>query len=150
MRVCGIDLGSPGGLCVLTPNGSLGAVLHWQRIKKGADLAGLRRQIEHVIATFDVQLVATERPGFWKDPRIGMAQREKQGVIRTICEEREIRLVDYQPQTVKKAVTGNGRASKEQVGRAVRRMLRIASDDEHVLDSCAIGMVALSREGGRS
>jgi crossover junction endodeoxyribonuclease RuvC len=138
---------------VLTPNGSLGAVLHWQRIKKGADLAGLRRQVEHVIVTFDVELVATERPFTGrgdKRPKTGLAQREKQSVVKTLCQERKIKFVDYAPQTIKKALTGNRRASKEQVGRAVRRMLRIASDDEHVLDSCAIGMVALSREGGRS
>jgi len=146
MRILGIDLGAPGGLVVLTPNGRLGAVLHWQRLKPRLDLAGLRRVVEHVIETFDVQLVATERPGFWKDPRIGMAQREKQGVIRTLCQERGIRLVDYQPQTVKKAITGNGRASKEQMQRAVRGLLRFEAVDEHVADAAAISAVAMSRE----
>ena len=145
-RVLGIDLGAPGGLVVLTPNGGLGSVLHWQRLKRGLDLAGLRRVVEHVIETFEVGLVATERPGFWKDPRIGMAQREKQGVIRTLCQEREIRLVDYQPQTVKKAITGNGRASKEQMQRAVRGLLRFEAVDEHVADAAAISAVAMSRE----
>ncbi len=149
MRVLGIDMGCPGGMVILTSNGDLGSVLYWKRIKARTDLAGLRKVVEHAIETFGVQLVATERPGFWADPRIGMAQREKQGVIRTICQERSIKLVDYQPQTVKKAVTGNGRAKKEQVGRAVRQMFNLPTDDEHVLDACAIGCLALSREGRR-
>jgi Holliday junction resolvasome RuvABC endonuclease subunit len=150
-RVLGIDLGGPGGLAVIVPNGSLGSVLHWQRLGR-MDLAKFRRVVEHVIEVFEVGLVATERPFTGrgdKRPRVGLAQREKQGVVRTICQERKIKLVDYQPQTIKHAITGNGRASKEQVGRAVQRMLKIPSDDEHVLDACAIGMLAMSREGGR-
>jgi len=150
-HVLGIDLGNPGGLAVLTPNAQLGSVLHWQRLGN-MNLARLRRVLGHVIETFDVQLIATEKPFAGrgdKRPKIGLAQREKQSVVKTLCQERKIKFVDYAPQTVKKALTGNGRASKEQMGRAVQRMLRIPSDDEHVLDACAIGVLGLSREGGR-
>lgn len=147
MIVIGIDLGGPGGLSVLQPNGDMGKVLHWQQLPKGLTLAGLRERIARVLDTFDVQVIATERPGAWANKRIGMAQREKQSVVKTLCQEHHIRLVEYQPQTIKKAVTGSGRATKEQVGRAVRRMVRIETTDEHVLDSVAIGLVALGREG---
>lgn len=146
MTVLGIDLGGPGGLVVLKPNGNLGAVLHWQQLPKGLDLAGLRERVARVLDTFDVQVIATERPFIGGYARTTASQREKFGVVKTLCQERKVKLVSYGPPEVKKAVTGNGRASKEQVGRAVRRMVRIETEDEHVLDSVAIGLVAMGRE----
>jgi len=152
VRVCGIDLGGPGGICVLTPNGELGSVLHWQRLAKGLDLKGLRAIVARTLEQFEVGVVATERPftGRW-DPRpsIGMGQREKAAIVKEVCQERRVLFVQYPPASIKVAVTQNGRATKEQVGRAVRRALRIPTHDGHVLDAGAIAMVALSREGRR-
>jgi len=152
VRICGIDLGGPGGLVVLAPNGDLGSVLHWRRLAKGLDLKGLRAIVKRTLEEFEVGVVATERPwtGRW-DPRpsIGMGQREKAAIVKELCQERRVILVQYAPASIKLAVTQNGRATKEQVGRAVKRALRIPTDDGHVLDAGAIAMVALSREGRR-
>lgn len=145
-RVLGIDLGGPGAAVVLTPNGSFGSVLHYHRLPKGLNLADLRAIVAEVMEAFEVDLCATERPGFWGDPRIGLAQREKQGVIRTLCEERGVKLVDYQPQTIKKACTGNGRASKEQMMKAARSLLHFDAPDEHCADASLIAAVAAGRE----
>jgi crossover junction endodeoxyribonuclease RuvC len=148
-RVLGIDLGAPGALVVLTPGGDFGAVLHWQRLRRGLDLAGLRAAIGHLVSVYAIELVATERPFIGGYARTTASQREKFSVVKTLCQERSVKLVSYGPSEIKKALTGNGRASKEQVKRAVRSLLRFEAVDEHVADAAAIGAVAMSREGRR-
>jgi len=114
----------------------------------GPNLNGLELQhlVHRLAKEHRVELVATEKPGFWGNPMIGMAQREKQGLVRAVCEALQIRLVAYQPQEVKKAVTGHGRAPKEAMTRCVRSLVRIATEDEHVSDAAAIALVAMNRE----
>jgi crossover junction endodeoxyribonuclease RuvC len=151
MRVLGIDLGCPGGLAVLEDGAQRATVLHWQQLGRSVDLARLQSVVESQMDEFRVDLVATERPytGWWdRRPRVGMAQREKQGVVRAVCQARGIRLVDFQPQTVKKALTGNGRAPKAAVVNHVRCLLGIEGG-EHVADAAAIALTALNRERAR-
>jgi crossover junction endodeoxyribonuclease RuvC len=148
MRVLGIDLGCPGGLAVLEDGTQAGRVLHWQCLGRSVDLARLQSIVDNLIEKFQVVLVATERPytGWWdRRPRVGMAQREKQGVVRAVCQARGIRLVDFQPQTVKKALTGDGRAPKAAVVNHVRCLLGIEGG-EHVADAAAIALTAMNRE----
>ena len=150
MRVMGVDLGRPGGLVVLCDEG---APKPWPicAVELPYNLSGLdlQRTVHRLAKEHRVDLVATERPGFWGDPRIGMAQREKQGLVRAVCESLQVRLVSYQPQEIKKAVTGHGRAPKEVVTRCVRVLIRLASEDEHVCDAAGIALVAMNRERAR-
>jgi len=147
MRALGIDLGNPGGLAVLTDEGGQGIwPLAVEEIKAGTTNIELQRIVHRVCKAHAVQVVATEKPGTWGRITVGMSQRGKQDLVRAVCQGLKIPLVDYQPQQIKKAVTDNGRASKEQVGRCVRMLVRIASTHEHVLDACAIALVALNRE----
>ena len=134
---------------MLVPNGQMGAVLHCQRLKRGLDLAGLRALVGHVMETFNISLVATERPFIGGYARATASQREKHSVVKTLCQEQRIKLVSYGPPEVKKALTGNGRASKEQMIRAVHRLLRFDAPDEHTGDAAAIGALAMSRERAR-
>ena len=76
---------------------------------------------------------------------IGFAQREKQAIVRELCQELGVRFVDYPPQTVKRALTGSARASKAQVAMAVRGMLGCDLHDEHACDAAAIALLARSR-----
>ena len=147
MRVCGIDLGSPGGLVVLTDEGSNGIwPLCAETLPPRLNGLELQRLVHRLCKEHRVELMATEKPGFWGNPMIGMAQREKQGLVRAVCEALQIRLVAYQPQEVKKAVAGHGRAPKEAMTRCVRALVRIASEDEHVCDAASIALVAMNRE----
>lgn len=154
MRVCGIDLGNPGGLAVLSdelPNGIWPfCTLCIEALPATLSRLGLQRLVHRLCKEHCVELVATERPGMWGRVSVGMAQREKQGLVRAVCEALQIRLVDYQPQEVKRAVTGYGRADKEQVARCVRRLACLPRGlDEHQTDAVAIAAVALNRERAR-
>ena len=147
MRVMGIDLGNPGGAAVLTDEGGQGIwPLCVEALPPSLTRLDLQRLVHRLCKEYRVELVATEKPGMWGRVSVGMAQREKQGLVRSVCEALKVPLVDYQPQEIKKAVSGYGRASKEQMGRCVRMLVRVAATDEHVLDACAIALVALNRE----
>ena len=150
MRAMGVDLGNPGGVAVLTDEGGQGIwPLAVEEIKPATTNLELQRIVHRLCKAHAVQVVATEKPGTWGRATVGMSQRGKQDLVRAVCQAVKIPLVDYQPQEIKKAVTDNGRASKEQVGRCVRMLVRVASTDEHILDACAIALVALNRERTR-
>lgn len=149
-RVLGIDLGaSDGGLVVLTQGGQLGAILHWQRTGR-MDLATYSDRVEHIIEAFNVEIIATERPFHGgAHPTAGLSQRERQGIVRRLCQQRKLRFVQYVPSQWKKAFCGNGAATKEQVWRMVRSAFGFEAPTEHVADSVGIACVAMSREGGK-
>jgi crossover junction endodeoxyribonuclease RuvC len=92
-------------------------------------------------------VVATEKPFVGGYARTTASQHKLSSVVETICQERGIGFVQYAPATVKKALTGNGRATKEQVQRAVRSAFGFDDLTEHVADAVGLGAVALSREG---
>jgi crossover junction endodeoxyribonuclease RuvC len=146
VRVLGLDLGRLGAATVIVPNARLGAVLHWRRLK-GLDADEWLDAVGHLIETFEVEVVACERPFVGGHARITASQRAKFTAVEIACKRAGVKLVTYAPSEVKKALCGNGRASKEQMQRAVRSLLRFDAPDEHVADAAAIGTVALSREG---
>jgi Holliday junction resolvasome RuvABC endonuclease subunit len=143
----GIDLGSAaGGIAILTSGGQLGRVLAFRRIGR-MDLSEWNDLVERLIERFEIEVIATERPFFGgKYPGAGLSQRERQGIVRRLCQARGIRMVQYTPSEWKKGFTGSGKATKEQVRRAVLARLGFDAPDEHTADSAAIGCVALSRD----
>jgi len=151
MRIMGIDLGNPGALAILSDDQPgkprVVATASW------GHTTGLHLQ-EMILALgreHGVELVATERPGSWGRRSVGMSQRGKQEVVRAACQALRVHLVDYQPRTIRAALGVRAQAAegKRQVGRCVKLLVKIDSDNEHVLDACALALVALNREGSR-
>ncbi len=104
----------------------------------------LRALIERVAPTHGaVETVFShvERPG----PAIVMGHAR--GVILLNLQRAGIEIVELPPATVKKAVTGRGRATKEQVGRAVASALHLPAvpTPNDVADAMAIGLTAITR-----
>jgi crossover junction endodeoxyribonuclease RuvC len=56
------------------------------------------------------------------------------GIVTGFCISRNIEIINYSPREIKKALTGNGNASKEQVADMLKRLLSINTgelkDDE--------------------
>ena len=57
-----------------------------------------------------------------------------------VCGRSEVKLVNYASTRIKKAVTGNGHASKQQVQRMVRDILRLEKAPEPLDVSDALAM----------
>ncbi len=82
-------------------------------------------------------------------PRAALQLGEVKGVIALAAAEAHLEFMQVKPAEIKRALTGNGRASKQQVHTAVQRSLglRHGITPDHASDAAAIALVALSRTG---
>lgn len=82
-------------------------------------------------------------------PMAAMQLGEVRGVIRLTAKNMGVSISEIKPTEVKSALTGSGRASKEQIKRAVRRILHIeeAIKSDHVSDAMALALTGLTRSG---
>jgi crossover junction endodeoxyribonuclease RuvC len=94
----------------------------------------LRRIFERVIGLIDEFLpdeLAIEAPFFGKNVQSMLKLGRAQGVAMAAALSRDIPIFEYAPLKIKMAITGNGRAAKEQVANMLQRYLKIP--DEQML-----------------
>lgn len=135
MRVLGIDPGlTRCGVAVVdgAPGTTLAAV-HVGVIltPAGAELADrlvlLEQGIEALIEECSPQVVAIERVFSQHNVRSAMSTAQAAGVALLIAGRRGLQVSMHTPTEVKAAVTGSGRADKDQVNFMVTRLLGLAS-----------------------
>lgn len=68
---------------------------------------------------------------------------ELRGILKLAADQLSVKIVDVAPQTVKKHITGNGRASKDDVRNAVNRMYGLSLKSADESDAIAIGLAGL-------
>jgi crossover junction endodeoxyribonuclease RuvC len=78
---------------------------------------------------------AIEMPVYGRNPQSMLKLGRAQAAAILAALNRQIPVAQYTPKEVKKSVTGNGGASKQQVWYMVRSMLRIADDEKTALDT---------------
>lgn len=121
----------------------------------------LRRIHERLLAVIDrclPDLCAIEMPVYGRNAQSMLKLGRAQAAAMLASLVRDVPVVEYTPAEVKKSVTGNGAASKEQVGYMVRAILEIeTTDDPMALDASDALAVSLchahrmrSGEKGRS
>ena len=107
----------------------------------------LREQVEKIVDRVQPTCSAVESPFHGANARSALQLAHSRGVVLAVLASAGLDVHEYTPATVKKAVTGNGRAPKEQVRRMVECLLRHpgpASTDQS--DALA---VALCHAGSR-
>ncbi len=84
-----------------------------------------------------------------KYPKAGMQLGAVCGILNLAAAIENVQVLQMNPTEVKMALTGNGRAPKDQVEKAVRRICGIRSQirPSHASDALALAMVGLSRLG---
>lgn len=121
--------------CVLPPKGA-GA----------ARLAEVSRAVTEAITTYAPDALAIETLFFSINKKTAFGVAEARGAILAAAGSASLPVVEYSPQQVKNAVTGNGGADKQAVARMIPRLLILPkkkrTDDE--LDAIAVGITALS------
>jgi crossover junction endodeoxyribonuclease RuvC len=87
----------------------------------------------------------------YRFPRTALLMAHARGVVCLAARQRAIRVLAIAPGEVKRAVTGNGAAGKDQVGRSVQRLLGLGRPPRpsHVADALALAFTGLSRLGFR-
>ena len=103
-----------------------------------------------VLRKWNAQLVVLEDVYFLpKFPKAAMQLGAVCGILSLAAALENIQVLEMKPTEVKMALTGNGRASKDQVEKTVRRMCAIEGEikPSHASDALALAMVGLSRVG---
>jgi crossover junction endodeoxyribonuclease RuvC len=120
-----------------------------------------RQPIEaRVRAIYDEVKIVTERwrpevaalEGLYAEyryPRTAILMGHVRGAICLAADQSGARVLEVSPAEAKQALTGSGRASKEQIRRAVTRMLSLQEppDSDHVCDAMALALVGAARSG---
>jgi crossover junction endodeoxyribonuclease RuvC len=80
-------------------------------------------------------------------PKAAIQLGEVRGVVYLAAQEMSIPVIDLKPTEVKSALTGSGRADKEQMKKAIRQILRIENSvsSSHAGDALALALTGLSR-----
>jgi len=84
-----------------------------------------------------------------KYPKAALQLGAVRGVLTLAATIEGMEIIELKPTEVKMALTGNGRANKDQVERAVRKVFMVKDKikSEHASDALALALVGLSRAG---
>jgi crossover junction endodeoxyribonuclease RuvC len=108
-------------------------------------LAELAAGLEEIFSEHHVELLAVEEIySHYRRPRTAILMAHARGVILLGAAQRGMEVVHLPATTVKRHLTGNGRATKEQIQRAVADTLELKRIPEppDVADALAIGLCA--------
>jgi crossover junction endodeoxyribonuclease RuvC len=131
--ILGIDPGlTRCGVAVIeaTP-GRTGKVLYVDVIRTQPDLDTIQRigeiasKLEDVLSRYPIEAVALERVFAQANVKSVMGVAQISGVIFYLTEKRQLPIALYTPTQVKKAVTGHGRATKQQVSTMVMKLFNL-------------------------
>jgi crossover junction endodeoxyribonuclease RuvC len=110
-------------------------------------LTDIHGHVGDLLDRFSPAAIAIEELYFGANVRTAFAVGQARGVVLLAAGERGVPSRSYTPQQVKDAVCGHGRASKEQVGRMVARLLGMPSvpSPDHAADALAVAICDLNR-----
>jgi crossover junction endodeoxyribonuclease RuvC len=133
-RILGIDPGTiVMGYALIEIVDNKPKILHTGVVKTGKykdhylRLKHIFVRTQHLIDEYLPDELAIESPFFGKDIQAMLKLGRAQGIVMGIALERDIPVFEYAPLRVKQAITGMGRAAKEQVAFFLRNMFK---DDE--------------------
>ena len=134
MRVLGIDCGSRStGYGIIDSEGGrqqpvvFGAISLPAKLSLGARLVTVHQRLRQLIDSYTPQVAAVEDQFYLTNFKSVMKLGQVKGVVICTTALADIPIVEYSPLEIKNAVTGYGRADKQQVQAMVGRLLGLAS-----------------------
>lgn len=130
--ILGVDPGSRHtGLAVLKGRDILYVdVLHTAKFDDHADrISEIYTTVQAVIRRWGATACAIETPVYGKDPLALLKLGRAQAAAILAAINLQIPVTEYYPKAVKKSITGNGNASKEQVARMIEAVMKIDISD---------------------
>ncbi len=157
MIILGIDPGSRfTGFGVLDVEQERQTVIEFGVIRVGARsdqhlrLKNIYDRLSEVIDRCVPDQCAIEMPVYGQNPQSMLKLGRAQAAAMLAALNRQIPVAQYTPKEVKKSVTGNGNASKQQVWYMVRSILEITSEDGDMgldaSDALAVGLCHSHRD----
>jgi len=89
-------------------------------------------QLQEIIETYLPASLAIEAPFFGKNVQSMLKLGRAQGVAMAAGMTMGLEITEYSPKSIKKSVTGNGNASKEQVSAMLGHILNVKFVDEYL------------------
>jgi len=135
-RILGIDPGlQVTGYGILEPS-SNGLRVCEAGVIRSSDKPKTANIAQRVRALYDgiVEVIEQFRPGVvvveqlyahYEHPRTAILMAHARGVLFLAAGQRDLPVISYNATRIKKTITGNGRASKEQVQRTIQRELNL-------------------------
>ena len=161
--IAGIDPGlARAGFGIIHGSDDRWEVLASGTIETDADqpverrLLQLYRELSRLFSRHRPGLVAVEQLFVNRNRRSAMMVGEARGVVLLAAAEAEARVVEYTPQEVKLAITGQGRGDKQQVAYMVRHLLHLRrplepdEGDALAVALCAAYLAPVAASGGRA
>jgi crossover junction endodeoxyribonuclease RuvC len=108
-------------------------------------IACIHAEIAELLAEHKPQAVAVEKLyAHYKHPRTSILMAHARGVILLAAQQAGLAVHDLPATHVKKSLTGNGHASKQQIQRAIQSLCRLAEPPSpaDVADALAIALCA--------
>jgi len=157
MRAIGIDPGlAMTGFGVVETLSRGGKACEWGAIRTEPDVPVSARlktiydRLRELLEKWNPDLLAMEEVFVLKQyPKAAISLGEVRGVIYLASQERRIPVIEVRPTEVKSALTGSGRADKEQMKKMIRQILKIEDrlQTSHAGDALALALTGLSRKG---
>lgn len=111
-------------------------------------LALVQNKFLEMIRTHKPEVFATETLLFSNNVKTALSVSEVRGILLSNASSNNLNIFEYNPNTIKLAITGYGKADKGQVMNMVTKLIAIPegknSDDE--LDAIAIGLTCIAIE----
>ncbi len=154
MRILGLDPGSLNtGYGVLQKEGTRLEALAVGRIRCARTaplperLAHLSRETQGLLERWQPDLVVVEAPFRGENARSLIVLAEARGALLATAALAGAAIREFSPAEVKSAVTGHGRAEKEQVARMVKVLLKLGSEPlaADATDALAVALCAAQR-----
>jgi crossover junction endodeoxyribonuclease RuvC len=155
LKAIGIDPGlamTGFGVVETLPRG--GKACDWGAIRTEANypiplrLKTIYDELKGLLEKWKPNLLVLEEVFVLKQfPKAAIQLGEVRGVIYLAAQEMDISVVEVKPTEVKSALTGSGRADKEQMKKAIRQILKIENPlkSSHAGDALALALTGLSR-----
>jgi crossover junction endodeoxyribonuclease RuvC len=130
MIIFGIDPGSAvTGYGIIEVHGNRAAWLDSGVIRTGkadtldAKLVTVHEGLQHAISQHAVDKVCVEKAFYYKNARTALILGHVRGVCLLVAGIRKLCVEEYTPRSIKKSITGNGSAEKQQVQYMIEMLL---------------------------
>lgn len=130
MLVLGLDPGTATtGYGFIKTAGTEMEALNWGLIETDKNnnpshrLVNIFRQMDKLILKYSPDLVAIEKVFFARNAKTAIRVGQAQGVMLYCAANHKLEVFEYAPATIKKLITGNGRADKKLMQKSVRKIL---------------------------
>ena len=134
MRILGVDPGTwRTGVGIIEAEGSRYRLIHTEvitvreKVPIAPRLLEIYKGLSAVTAEYKPQVLALENVFYGKDLQAMVKIGEARACAMLAASELGIDVIEYPPARVKQSVSGNGRATKEQVQHMVKTLLSFSS-----------------------